>query len=456
MKRRILIVDDEPSIRKVLTAHLQRFGYEVDTAPDGGAGIEKLQSSDFHLVVTDLQMPVVDGMALLRWANEHQPALPVVIITAHGTVDSAVESIKAGAFDYVTKPFDQEELRAVIAKGLSAKKKSLKTLKGSRDNDLQLIGQSPAMQDLQTLINKVAPSPTPVLITGQSGTGKELVAQALHKRSKYKDGPFIPINCGAIPENLFEAELFGYERGAFTGAVSSKPGRFELAHNGTVFLDEIGELPKEMQVKLLRALQDRRIERVGGITSIDLNCRIVAASNVNLRKAIENGTFREDLFYRLNVIPIHLPPLRDRKQDITLLVEHFIQKFNKRLARSKTAITPAAMQALHVYHWPGNIRELENLMERVMLLMDGDTITPNDLPWYQGEAQSPTSGMAMDEPPSSELPLKEYVRLHTSKLERTQIIRALEAENGNVTRAARKLGISRKSLQLKMKEYALR
>jgi DNA-binding NtrC family response regulator len=451
MAKRILIVDDEPSIRKVLTAHLRRFGYEVEAAEDGAEAIEMMREEAFHLVVSDLKMPVVDGMALLGWTTENQPGLPVILITAHGTVDTAVEAIKRGAYDYVTKPFDRDELHDVIVKALATEARNTRRLHEDPTGRFEIIGRTPSMRDLFALIEKVAPSPTTVLVTGESGTGKELVARAVHQNSDRRDGPFIQINCGAIPENLFEAELFGYERGAFTGAVTAKPGRFELAHGGSLFLDEVGELPREMQVKILRALQERRIDRVGGLRPIDVDVRVIAATNTDLHKAVASGLFREDLYYRLNVIPVHLPALRERREDVPLLVEHFLRKFNLRLGKTVQRVAPEALAALLEHPWPGNIRELENLMERSVLLSDSETIRLEDLPGLRG-----ASSAAPDEEELDGLDLKEYVRVHTAKLERARIQRVLEAEDGNVTRAARRLGISRKSLQVKMKDYGLR
>jgi len=454
MTKRILIVDDEPSIRKVLSAHLRRFGHDVDTVADGAAAITALQEEPFHLVVSDLQMPHVDGIQLLQWCVANQPGLPVILITAHGTVDSAVTALKKGAFDYVTKPFDTDELHGLITKALATESANSKRLTSDPGQELGMIGRSPSMHEVYSRIEKVAPSPTTVLITGESGTGKELVARALHARSARPNGAFIQVNCGAIPENLFESELFGFERGAFTGAVSSKPGRFELADGGTLFLDEIGELPLDMQVKLLRALQEGIIDRVGGVRPIKVDVRLVAATNVDLTKAVAKGLFRKDLYYRLNVIPIPLPPLRERREDIPLLAQHFLSRFNERLQRDLGGIDEDALSALQRHDWPGNIRELENLMERVVLLADGDRICLADLPELSGDF-----GEDSTEPPTEEfeaLGLKEYVRVHTVKLERARIRRVLDAVNGNVTRAAQRLGISRKSLQTKMKDYGLR
>ena len=450
MRKRVLIIDDEPSIRKVLAAHLKAQSYEVETASDGGEGISKLQSEQFHAVVTDLKMPGIGGLEVLHWVRSHDPGLPVVIITAHGTVDTAVEAIKLGAHDYITKPFDRDELKLILEKAVRTEQmqaQGLTPLEGRFD----IIGRTPKMQDVYGLIERVADSPTTVLITGESGTGKELVARALHANSSRKEQPFISVNCGAIPDTLFESELFGHEKGAFTGAIGSRPGRFELADKGTLFLDEVGELPLDMQVKLLRVLQERTVDRVGGVKPIGVDVRLITSTNRDLSKEVDEGSFRQDLFYRLNVIPIHLPPLRERAEDIPLLANHFLERFNVRLDRNIEGLTPGAEAQLQRLEWPGNIRELENLMERTVLLCQGNQIEESDLP-------SNTSGgnLPVVTADVGELGLKEYVRAHTAKLERARILEVLEAETHNVTRAAKALGISRKSLQTKMKDYGLR
>src|SRR6185503_10545195 len=338
-KKQVLIVDDEPNLRKILAAQLSRDGYDVLLAEDGEQGLALLKEHHIDLVITDLKMPKVDGMTLLREAITEQPELPIVMITAHGTVDTAVEALKLGAFDYLTKPFDKDEVRQIVAKALKTRELAGeeatnegtgKDVPGAR---FGIIGQSPGLTEVYTVLERVADSPTTVLITGESGTGKELVARALHDHSSRKGRPFIKVNCAAIPKELIESELFGYERGAFTGAVTSKPGRFELANGGTLFLDEIGEIPVEMQVKLLRALQESEFERVGGIKTMRVDVRLVAATNRDLKKLIAQGAFREDLFYRLNVVPIRLPALRERASDTPLLVEHFLRKFNERLKK---------------------------------------------------------------------------------------------------------------------------
>ncbi|MCB9779178.1 MAG: sigma-54-dependent Fis family transcriptional regulator [Alphaproteobacteria bacterium] len=450
-KRRLLVVDDEASIRKVLQAMLTREGHLADTAESGQDAVAKLEEEAYDLVVTDLKMPGMGGMELLSWCGRTLPGLPVIVITAHGTVDTAVEALKLGAYDYITKPFEQEELRMVIAKALRSEEASRGALHEDRDGRYAIIGRTQGMRQVYGLIEKVADSPTTVLVSGESGTGKELVARALHDSSSRVDAPFVQVNCGAIPENLFESELFGYEKGAFTGAVSSKPGRFELAHGGTLFLDEVGELPLDLQVKLLRVLQDGTFERVGGVKQLKTDVRVVAATNRDLLKEVKRGSFREDLYYRLNVIPIRLPPLRERAEDIPLLVDHFLAKFNGRLCKEVEGIAPEAMAALMAHRWPGNIRELENLMERSVLLADATLLGVKDLPGLG------TPGLVdEDEEDLEELGLKDYVRVYTARLERARIQRALELEDGNVTRAARRLGISRKSLQTKMKDYGLR
>ena len=468
-KKQVLIVDDEPNLRKILAAQLSRDGYEVMLAEDGEQGLTMLRENHIDLVVTDLKMPKVDGMTLLREALRESPDLPIVMITAHGTVDTAVEALKLGAFDYLTKPFDKDEVRQVVAKALKTRALAQEEATagapfappeaGAR---FGIIGASSGLTDLYAVLERVADSPTTVLITGESGTGKELVARALHEHSTRKDKPFIKVNCAAIPKELIESELFGYERGAFTGAVSSKPGRFELANGGTLFLDEVGEIPVEMQVKLLRALQESEFERVGGIKTIHVDVRLVAATNRDLKKLIAANAFREDLFYRLNVVSIRLPPLRERETDIPLLVEHFLAKFNERLKKQVTGVEAEALDILSAYTWPGNIRELENVMERSVLFCDAQKLRVEDLP---GELRGSSSGSVAppaSDPSTSGMPLpaegglKEHVKVAMSRLERDLVGRALKQTSGNVTHAARLLKISRKGLQLKMKELGLR
>jgi len=462
-RKQVLIVDDEPNLRKILSAQLSRDGYDVLTAEDGEQGLAQLREHHIDLVITDLKMPRVDGMTLLKRALEEEPELPVVMITAHGTIDTAVEALKRGAFDFVTKPFDKDEVRQIVAKALRTRElggADATSTPASRGARFGIIGSSPGIAELYAILERVADTPTTVLITGESGTGKELVARALHEHSSRKDKPFIKVNCAAIPKELIESELFGYERGAFTGAVASKPGRFELANGGTLFLDEIGEIPIEMQVKLLRALQESEFERVGGIKTIHVDVRLVAATNRELKRLISSGTFREDLFYRLNVVPIRLPALRERTTDISLLVEHFLVKFNERLKKKVESVHREALDLLVAYPWPGNIRELENVIERAVLFCDTHELNASDLPpdvrGIPALANVPLPEADLQAALAGEGGLKEHVKVAMSRLERELVSRALQQTGGNVTHAARLLKISRKGLQLKMKELGLR
>jgi len=460
----VLIVDDETNIRRVLAAMLKREGYEATTSADGEQALAVLAKTPVDVVVADLIMPRLGGMDLLKRISVDYPDVPVIMITAHGSVDSAVAALKAGAFDYITKPFEQEELKKIIAKAARAhdlERQNVHVAPGEPDAT-PLVGDSPSMRAVHEMVARVADSPSTVLITGESGTGKELIAKALHRGSSRRDKPLIKVNCAAIPKDLVESELFGYERGAFTGAVGSKPGRFELADTGTLFLDEIGEVPVEMQVKLLRALQESEFERVGGIKTIRVDVRLVAATNRDLKQLIAEGRFREDLYYRLAVVPIALPPLRERREDIPPLVRHFIEKYDQRLGKRVEGIEDAAMALLLDYAWPGNIRELENLMERSVLFADGPVIHAASLPDSLRERGAHPSGPiaavghlgAIAAPSGASM--KEIVRHAQAELERELIARALEETGGNVTRAAKRLQISRKSLQVKMKELGLR
>jgi DNA-binding NtrC family response regulator len=457
-------------LRKVLAASLRNEGFDVVSVKSAEEALEVLEANEapdtgepFHLVITDLRMPGMDGLTLLSRINKRFKDLPVVVLTAHGTVDLAVQALKQGAFDFVTKPYERDELYAVVKKALDHRARDQQEPHGAgEDTERTLVGTSARMKYVQDIIQKVADSPSTVLITGESGTGKELVALALHNKSSRCDKPFIRINAAAIPPTLIEAELFGHERGAFTGAVTQKPGRFELAHGGTLFLDEIGELPVDMQVKLLRVLQESTFERVGGIKTIRVDVRLIAASNRDLKKAIDQGLFREDLFYRLNVVPIELPPLRERIEDIPLLVEELLKKLNRRLSRNVERFSTEAMTVLSSYPWPGNIRELENIMERTLLFADKNVIDvfdlPPDLQMRMGGLKARAEGATAPAAGGSEAggSMKDIVRQATAELERDLIQRALDDTHGNVTHAARKLKISRKSLQIKMKELGLR
>ncbi len=461
MKDHILVADDESNLRKVLGALLRKQGYTVTAVPDGRAALEALSNMDYSAVLTDLRMPHVDGMTVLKEAVARDPGLPVIVLTAHGTVDTAVEAVKLGAFDFITKPYDNAELAKVVAKAVSTRTLSRAEPSGVPEAEARaqgrfgLIGTSAAMQSVFDIVAKVAATPSTVLISGESGTGKELIARALHTHSDRAQRAYIRVNCAAIPETLIESELFGYEKGAFTGAHTAKPGRFELADGGTLFLDEIGEISTEMQVKLLRAIQESEFERVGGIKTQQVEVRLIAATNRDLQAEVAAGAFREDLYYRLNVVPIRLPPLRERAEDIPLLAGHILDKYARKLDRPVTGITPAALRRLQGYHWPGNIRELENVLERTLLFCESDRIEAEDLPDEIGP--TPEGGLT----PKAMVPpgvtrLKEAVKLTTRRIEQEMIERALAETGGNVTHTARQLGISRKSLQTKMKEFGLR
>ena len=476
--KRVLVADDEANIRRVLEAILRREGYDVVTAGTGLEALERMNRG-INTVITDLKMPGLDGMALLkRLSND----VPVVMITAHGSVENAVEAVKLGAFDYLEKPFEQEQIRQLVAKAISTNalaRKDVVPEPAGAPGRFRLVGQSTAIKQVYSVIDKVADTPSTVLVTGESGTGKELIARALHENSSRRKGPFIKINCAAIPKTLMESELFGYEKGAFTGAVGAKPGRFELAHEGTLFLDEIGEIPVEMQVKLLRVLQESEFERVGGIKTIKVDVRVVAATNRDLQTDLQTGAFREDLYYRLNVVPIQLPPLRERTEDIAALVDHFVTKFNERLKKKILGVEPDAVDCLINHSWPGNIRELENVIERTVLFSEGPMIRLSELPPELLAARADRAGDKGDSRASGTRPavlvapdemalapagvagegvssLKEAVKAETERVERELIQRALDETGGNVTQAARKLKISRKSLQTKMKELGLR
>jgi len=461
--KQVLVVDDEPNLRRVLSAQLSRDGYDVHTAEDGAQALAVLAEHHIDLVITDLKMPGVDGMELLRSALKLDAELPVVMITAHGTVDNAVEALKLGAFDYITKPFDQGEVRTIVRKALktrdlAAREASPPSVHLAGEARYGIIGSSAGITELHSVLNRVVDTPSTVLITGEGGTGKELVARALHENSSRRQRPFIRVNCAAIPRELMESELFGYEGGAVSGAVASKPGRFELAAGGTLFLDEIASVPVELQVKLLRALQEGEFERVGGVNTHRVDVRLVAATNTDLKRAISEGSFREDLYYRLNVVPIRLPPLRERAEDIPALIQHFLERFNARLRKQVQGVAPDAQSLLTAYAWPGNIRELENVMERAVLFCDGERLEREDLPIEirEGDPSQASERRASEDELVGEDGLKEKVRAAMSRLEKKLIVKALDQTRGNVTHAARLLKISRKGLQLKMKELGLR
>jgi nitrogen regulation protein NR(I) len=460
---RVLVVDDEKNITFVMQAMLERAGYEALVFNDSARALRAIDAEDVQVVVTDLYMPGPGGMEILEHCKRNHPQLPVVIITAYGTIESAVSALKQGAFDFITKPFDQTELLNVVSKAVLTYRQMEKEpvvlvpvvvskADGAAVAISSIIGTSTQMQEVFKVIAKIANSPSTVLVTGESGTGKELVAYEIHRGSDRASKPFIKINCAAIPATLIESELFGYEKGAFTGAVASKPGRFELADGGTLFLDEVAEMPLEMQVKLLRVLQEQEFERVGGVSTIKVNVRIVTATNKDLPAEVKAGRFREDLFYRLNVVPIHLPALRDRSEDIDPLVSYFLRQFNTKLKKEIKGVAPEAMAALRGYAWPGNIRQLENVLERSALLCEGNILRLLDLSDEVRGGFAPTP----EEEAEGQSSLKEIVQRQTRSLEKDLIEKALEETGGNITRAAEKLGLSRKGLQLKIKDLGLK
>lgn len=455
MAEKILVVDDELNMRLVLKALLNKEGYDVATASDGIEALKVLKAGGVQVVVTDLKMPKLDGVGLLERVIRDYPSTPVIIITAHGTIATAVDALKKGAFDYITKPFERDELKNTIHKAIRTRRLNEEELLVSPDDiDRQgIIGSSEPMLKIYDTIKRVAPTTTTVLISGETGTGKDLIAYAIHRNSPRRDNPFVKINCAAIAENLIESELFGYEKGAFTGAVSTKPGRFELADKGTLFLDEVGEIPKDMQVKLLTVIQDHEFERVGGLRTIKVDVRLIAATNRNLLQDVKDGRFREDLYYRLNVFPTHLPPLRERREDILPLTDYFIEKFNGKLDRQVKHIDSRVQDVLVNYDWPGNIRELENFIERIVLMAGGDTITFEDIP---PEWKSAAEAISVSQRGGQKKPFKDFVKGHMEEVEKQSIIQCLEEVGGNVTKAAQRLGLSRKGLQLKMIKYNLR
>ncbi len=456
----VLIVDDSPDIRFAMSEVLKTKGFCVESASDGQEAIDILDTRFFDIVLTDLSMPRKSGMDVLKFVTEHSPETICIIITGYGTIQGAVEALKLGAYDYLCKPIKPDEVIILIDKALEIRnlrrenknlKKELKNKYGFKN----IIGSSPAMKEVFSLIEKVADTDSTVLITGESGTGKELIAHAIHYASDRKDKPFIPVNCAAIPEELLESELFGHEKGAFTHAIKTRIGRFELANKGTIFLDEIGEMSPSLQVKLLRVLQERKFERVGGVKTISVDIRVVAATNKDLETEVKEGKFREDLFYRLNVIPIHIPPLRERPSDIPLLVDYFLRKYSKGKGRKVEGVSEDAMKILMKYDWPGNVRELENIIERLVILSNGKTIKKEDLPIQiiekvgaQISTALPTGEMEI---PEEGLSLSEAV----SNLEKTLILKALERTGGIKNRAAKLLKMNRTTLIEKMKKLGL-
>lgn len=446
-KKKILIADDEKNMRWALEKALSKEGYEISLAENGEDVINKLIDKP-DLIIMDINMPIMDGMKALQRINQLELKIPVIMLTAFGSIQSAIEAMKLGAIDYLPKPFDLEEVKLIIKKALNygSMSKELIYLRDelkSKWMEEQIIGNSQNVLDVMAMIEKVAQSNTTILILGESGTGKELAARALHTLSPRREKPYIKINCGAIPENLLESELFGHEKGAFTGAITKKIGKFERADQGTIFLDEIGEISPSMQVKLLRVIQEKEFERVGGTEPIKVDLRIVAATNRDLKDMVAKGTFREDLYYRLNVIPIIMPPLRDRKEDISLLVDYFIKKYSKESHKNILGTDKNAMELLTSYSWPGNIRELENTIERAVILTNGTTISINNLPKELFENKSGNVGLF-------DLPEDGII---LDDVEKNFIIQALNRSDGNQTKAAKLLGITRHTLLYRMDKY---
>ncbi len=451
---RILVVEDEQSMRELLTIMLKKETYQVSTLGDGQSAIEAIRREPFDLIITDVRMPGVDGLQVLKAAKDLSPDTMIIMITAFATTETAVEAMKLGAYDYITKPFNLDEIKLVIKNALERKRLREENLRLRRELETQyrfenIVGKSAKIQAVFDTVRKIADSPSTVMITGESGTGKELVARAIHFNSQRRDKPFISVNCGAIPEGLMESELFGHVKGSFTGAVANKIGLFSAADGGTLFLDEITEIPALVQVKLLRAIQEREIRRVGDTKDTKVSVRLIAASNKELEKALADGTLREDLFYRLNVIPIRLPPLLERLEDIPLLAAHFVQKFGKELGKEVRGVAPDAMAVLERYHWPGNVRELENVIERAMVLGTGDTLTPDSLP-ESVRRPRPPAGFDLDLPQEG-LDLEATL----NQLEKKLLQLALERTNGVQTRAAEILGMTFRQLRYKLQKHAL-
>jgi two-component system, NtrC family, response regulator AtoC len=450
--RRVLVVDDEENLRLVLRTLLRRNGYEVETAASGDEALGLVDSFGPDVVLTDVRMPKMGGLDLLQTLRAKGNDATVIVMSAYGNMDLAIEAMKAGAYDYVQKPFKPDEVVLTLRKAeeretLRRENRVLRDEIRKEHRFEDILAKSGRMQEIFRTIAKIADYKTTVLVTGESGVGKELVARAVHHRSSRRGGPFVAVNCGAIPENLLESELFGHKKGAFTDAVHDRRGLFEEAHNGTLFLDEIGELPLALQVKLLRVLEDEKIRRVGDTRDLQVDVRIIAATHRDLQAETKAGRFREDLFYRLNVLHIHCPPLRERREDVPLLIEHFVARNNTRLGTGIRGIDTEARRLLYEYAWPGNVRELENTIERAMVLAEGEQIVASDLPDRIREARDPVQLQLA----SGELSVKKTMRV----IEEILIRRALQKTKGNRTRAAEVLEISHRALLYKIKDYEI-
>jgi two-component system, NtrC family, response regulator AtoC len=445
---KILIVDDDRNLLKILHDILNDLNADIVTAANAESAISAMESNSFDLVVTDLKMPGKSGIDVLSFSLKMKPSVPVILVSAFGSVEAAVDAMKRGAYDFITKPFNPDELLQVVRKALSESKKNKELLSPYFDDATHftpnIVGGTPAIQQVLNAVGKIAATDSSVLISGETGVGKELIARAIHLASLRRTRPFIKINCAAIPDALLESDLFGYEKGAFTGAVAAKPGRLELANSGTIFLDEIGEMPLHLQAKLLAVIQDRAFERVGGVKTIRIDIRIVTATNKDLATACQNGSFRSDLFFRLNVVPLYIPPLRERREDIVSLSEHFLNRLSTRYGRN-IGIPSEVTNAFFTYDWPGNIRELENVVERMFVLSEGTMLDPHLLPDEMRSGVSPDSNSR----------LKSQTEAVTRSTEKQMIVNALNATEQNRTRAAKILGISRRTMQNKIKEYDL-
>ena len=452
---KILIVEDKDSLAQMLRETLELAGYEVEVANDGAEGIEKVKDSKVDVVITDMKLPKKNGLEVLKASKDENPLTPVIVMTAYGSIETAVNAMKLGAYDFITKPLDTDHLQLLIQRSVKNQRivtenMLLKDILSQRVGMPDIIGKSPRMVEVAENIQKVSATRTNVLLLGESGTGKELFARAIHDLSPRKDYPFVPINCAAIPNELLESELFGHEKGAFTGAGERKLGKLELADKGTVFLDEIGEMNMALQAKILRAVQEGEIDRVGGARAIKIDIRIIAASNRDLESAVADNTFREDLYYRLSVFPVSLPPLRERKDDIPSLVEHFISKYSLEMNVAHKAISPDAMNFLKGYAWKGNVRELENVIERALILCEGDTITKKELRLTSTASSEELPGdIAMNGT------LDEVAKAALRIVESRRIKKALDDTHGNKTRAAEILKVSYKTLLTKIKDYGI-
>lgn len=454
---RILIVDDELNVRHLLSEVVRKAGYEPHQAENGLEGVEKCRLLKPEVVLMDLRMPVMEGMEAFAIIHEEMPEVQVVLLTAFGNVGIAMEAMKRGAFDYLVKPANVAEVRTVLERALAVRKQQAESLLNGEaglksEPDNRIVGCSAVMQNLFKSVGRVAQSNATVLISGESGSGKEVIAKAIHENSLRKDQPFVRIDCGSIPEGLMESELFGHEKGAFTGAIAAKPGKFEVACGGTLFIDEVGDLPLPLQVKLLRAIQEREFERVGGNAVLRMDVRIIAATNRNLPEMVEQGRFREDLFYRLNVVPLHVPALRERAEDIPLLVDYFIKKAARAAGCMTPLLTQEARELLLRYSWPGNVRELANVLERAVVMSNGVI----DLPDVSGIANPLlTSTPRVGKSEEIVVPFAGTLREMTHCLEREIIIRTLKKHGGNRMRSAQALDISRRSLLYKLEEHGL-